>query len=194
MVNILKGDSKLLENKNYYNNIFVKIKNENNIFNIASILRIEDNISFTNYNLIFRFYKIKSFRYDIPLEYVIKILNEKYPYDVVDTIIKHYLKNDISFDSIKQNDKSNDTLIIKANIRHLKSPEPYQNIINYPDLQIKEGKYIKSIISKILGNLEKMIKKKNHIDINEIFSIKEKNILSFVYKIHNSQIAWGMTF
>ena len=66
--------------------------------------------------------------------------------------------------------------------------------MNYPNLFIKEGKHIKFIISKIVCNLEKMIQKNDHIDINKIFSLKEKNILSFVYKINNDVNAWGITF
>ena len=83
---------------------------------------------------------------------------------------------------------------IKANIRYLKESDLYENIINYPNLFIKEGEYIKFIISKIVRNLERIVKKKKHIDINEIFSLKDKQFLSFIYKINTSEIAWGITF
>ena len=100
MFNIFYIDKKpLQQNKTYTKNILVKIKDKKTIYSIGCILLQLDN----EFKIIYRFYKIHAFTNGISLEYINHILTHYFPKEISYIILKLYLKNDVSFISIKNN-------------------------------------------------------------------------------------------
>ena len=67
MIKIINNNNFIEENKNYYKNILVKIKNKNRIISICSSISFYNN----NYKIISKLFY--SFKTNISLEYVNKI-------------------------------------------------------------------------------------------------------------------------
>ena len=101
------------ENKNYYKNVLVKIKNEKKIYSLGCILLQNKN----EFKIIYKFYKIYSFTNNISLEYINHILTKKFPKEIAYIILNSYLKDDVSFLSIKNNNSS-DTFKIISNVKY----------------------------------------------------------------------------
>ena len=152
MFNIFYIDKKPLEqNKNYNKNILVKMKNKKTIYSIGCILLQQDNL----FKIIYRFYKIHAFTNGISLEYINHILTHNFPKEISHIILKSYLKNDVSFISIKNNNNPN-TFKIISNLTYSEEEKKYKtNIINKQNTILH--KEIFDISSNISKNLELFI-------------------------------------
>ena len=184
---VIKNGYKELKPKNYIN-FLVKLKDSDTYISIGCIISFLNNKSIhKEYELISRFYKIKSFQYDIPLDYVHLIMKKIYPQDIVYKIIEFYLKDDVSFSSIRLKNNSN---TIKT-IAKLKYSEKNQKYIN--DTKLSDNNIVDLITSNITNNFQNKLNKKKSFDINDIFIINRDNVkLSSVYKINNNKKAWGI--
>ena len=171
-----------------YVNFLVQLKDSNTYISIGCIISFLNNKSlYKEYELIYKFYKIKSFQYDIPLDYVYLILKNVYPQDILYKIIEFYLKDDVSFSSMKL---KNDTNTIKT-IAKLKYSEQNRKYIN--DTKLSNNNIVDLITSNITDNFENRLNEKKIFDINDIFVIdKNKAELCKVYKINNNKKAWGI--
>ena len=186
MTVIFNNGVSLLENKNYYKNVLVKTKYNEQLFNIANI------ISFLHkeYKIISRFYKIYSFKNDISVDYVYKIMKTKFPSDIINNIIQYYLKDDVSFHSIIDN-KGYNTIKFITNIKYSEESDSYETFVDLP-LSYKNN-VIEDLENIISNNFKKLLNNKINFDINDIFLINDNRIdFSIVHKIYNSNIAWGM--
>lgn len=180
--------------KKYYKNIIAKIKDKETILSIASIMTfLEDKSAF---KIVFRLYRIKSFTNNIFLEDIYKILSNKFTSDLVYKIIELYLKNDVSFDSIKNCKGDNNTIKIITNIKYSKKLKNYQTFIEYPPLlHIKDSVIIRILISNISKNLDSLLNSNKFVNINDIFAIKNNQIEFYVvHKIYNSYNGWGISW
>lgn len=184
---VIKNGYQELKSKNYIN-FLVKLKDPDTYISIGCIISFLNNKSLhKEYQLISRFYKIKSFQYDIPLDYVHFIMKKMYPEEIVYKIIEFYLKDDVSFSSIRL---KNDSSTIKT-IAKVKYSEKNQKYIN--DKKLSDNNIVELITSNITDNFEDRLNKKKDFDINNIFIInKDKVELCRVYKINNNKKAWGI--
>ena len=184
---VIKNGYQELKPKNYIN-FLVKLKDSDAYISIGCIISFLNNKSLhKEYELISRFYKIKSFQYDIPLDYVHLIIKKIYPEDIVYKIIEFYLKDDVSFSSMKL---KNDANTIKT-IAKLKYSEKNRKYIN--DTKLSNNNIVDLITSNITDNFENRLNEKKIFDINDIFVIdKNKAELCKVYKINNNKKAWGI--
>lgn len=175
------------QNKNYYKNVLVKIKDEKNIYSLGCILLQNKN----EFKIIYRFYKIYSFTNNISLEYINHILTKNFPKEIAYTILNSYLKNDVSFRSIKDNNAS-DTFKIISNVKYCEEEKTYKyNIENkYKAILHKDELNIASYISK---NLEILVNNNITKNLDNIFYLNKHNIeYSNIYKINSTIIAWGI--
>tara|TARA_B110001452_G_scaffold27923_2_gene21896 strand:- start:2368 stop:2943 length:576 start_codon:yes stop_codon:yes gene_type:complete len=188
MFNIFYIDKKpLQQNKNYYKNILVKIKDKKTIYSIGCILLQLDN----QLKIIYRFYKIHAFTNGISLEYINHILTNHFPKEISYIILKSYLKNDVSFISIKNNNNPN-TFKIISNLTYSEEENKYKtNIINKQNTILH--KEVFNISSNISKNLEVFINNNKKKNLDNIFYLNNPNIeYSNIYKIYSSDIAWGI--
>ena len=182
------------KNKNYYRNAIVSMKNTDKITSLGCI--ISSNKS-GNYKISIRFYKIYSFLNEISLENINKIIKNKFPHDIKNKILEYYLKNNISFISIKEDKKNKkyNTLKITADINYCDNKKKYETFINKPiidDVSIKDNL---SIINKISTNFENLLNNRLSFDIDEIFNIHDNEIDEcIVHHICNCSIGWGINF
>ena len=184
---VIKNGNQELKLKNYIN-FLVKLKGSDTYISIGCIISFLNNKSLhKEYEIISKFYKIKSFQYGIPLDYVHLIVKKIYPEDIVYKIIEFYLKDDVSFSSIKL--KNNSTTI--KTISKVKYSEKNKKYIN--DTKLSDNNIVDLITSNITDNFEDKLNKKKDFDINNIFII-DKNIseLCKIYKINNKTKAWGI--
>lgn len=175
------------ENKNYYKYVLVKIKNEKKIYSFSCILLQNKN----EFKIIYKFYKIYSFINNISLEYINHILTKKFPKEIAYIILKSYLKDDVSFLSVKD-DNSSDTFKIISNVKYCEEEKIYKyNIENtFKTVLYKDELNIVSYISK---NLETIINNNTTKNLDNIFYLNNHNIeYSNIYKINSSIIAWGI--
>ena len=189
MFNIFYIDKKpFKQNKNYTKNILIKIKNKKTIYSIGCILLQLEN----EFKIIYKFYKIHAFTNGISLEYINHILTQHFPKEISYIILKSYLKNDVSFISIKNNNPS--TFKIISNLRYSEEEKKYKtNIINKQNTVLH--KEIFDISSNISKNLEIFINNNKKKYIEDIFYLNNPNIeYSNIYKIYSTDIAWGINF
>lgn len=190
MIKIINNNNLIKENKNYYKNILVKIKNKNKIISIHCTISYSNN----NYKLITTFSKIYSFKTNISLEYINKILTFIFPNDIIYKILIFYLKNDISF--INNRKKNIFTNKIITNINY----NDYLNLYKInKNKEIKtnyeDNKNIELILSK---NYENLLNKNKNFNIDHIFNkqlidmFNNKIEYSILYKIYNTNIGWGI--
>lgn len=175
------------ENKNYYKNVLVKIKNEKKIYSLGCILLQNKN----EFKIIYKFYKIYSFTNNISLEYINHILTKKFPKEIAYIILNSYLKDDVSFLSIKDNNSS-DTFKIISNVKYCEEEKIYKYNIenNFKVVLYKDELNIASFISK---NLETIINNNTTKNLDNIFYLNNHNIeYSNIYKINSTIIAWGI--
>lgn len=188
MFNIFYINKNLIqENKNYYKNVLVKIKDKKNIYSLGCILLQNKN----EFKIIYKFYKIYSFTNNISLEYINHILTKKFPKEIAYIILNSYIKDDVSFFSIKDNNSSN-TFKIISNIKYCEEEKTYKyNIENtFKAVLYEDELNIASFISK---NLETIINNNTTKNLDDIFYLNNHNIeYSNIYKINSSIIAWGI--
>ena len=190
MFNIFYIDKKpFQQNKNYTKNILVKIKNKKTIYSIGCILLQLEN----EFKIIYRFYKIHAFINGISLEYINHILTHHFPEEISYIILKSYLKNDVSFISIKNNNNPN-TFKIISHLSYSKKEKKYKtNIINKQNTILY--KEIFNISSNISKNLELFINNNKKKNIEDIFYLNNSNIeYSNIYKTYSTDIGWGINF
>ena len=188
---IVDKDNSILENKNYYRNILIKPKNKNKYYSVSFILYLYNNI----YKLTSRFYKIRSFTSDIPLDYIYQTFLSILPPDLVNIIIEFYLKNDVSFNSIPHPDNSKNTIKFISNIKYSNKLNKYQITIDNPPLNNKENIRISDLSSSISNNfLDLLNDTQQSFDINSITSNKIDTPFDIcdIHKITNNDIAWGI--
>ena len=190
MFNIFYIDKKpLQQNKTYTKNILVKIKDKKTIYSIGCILLQLEN----EFKIIYRFYKIHAFTNGISLEYINHILTQHFPKEISYIILKSYLKNNVSFISIKNNNNPN-TFKIISHLTYSKKEQKYKtNIINKQNTILHKEKF--NISSNISNNLEVFINNNQKKNIDKIFYLNNQNIeYSNIYKIYSADIAWGINF
>ena len=190
MFNIFYIDKKpLQQNKTYTKNILVKIKDKKTIYSIGCILLQLEN----EFKIIYRFYKIHAFTNGISLEYINHILTQHFPKEISYIILKSYLKNNVSFISIKNNNNPN-TFKIISHLTYSKKEQKYRtNIINKQNTILHKEKF--NISSNISKNLEVFINNNQKKNIDKIFYLNNQNIeYSNIYKIYSADIAWGINF
>lgn len=190
MFNIFYIDKKpLQQNKNYTKNILVKIKDKKTIYSIGCILLQLEN----EFKIIYRFYKIHAFTNGISLEYINHILTQHFPKEISYIILKSYLKNNVSFISIKNNNNPN-TFKIISHLTYSEEEKKYKtNIINKQNTILHKEKF--NISSNISKNLEVFINNNQKKNIDNIFYLNNQNIeYSNIYKIYSADIAWGINF
>ena len=178
-----------------YKNICVKLKNRDDIFDIGCIISSSQNdydYKKKDYQIISRFYKLRSEDYMISFEYILKILKKIYPIEISYKIIEFYLKNNISFKSISV--ENSETLKNTTDIKY--SADLYQKNTIYNSFPI--GNYLcDRIITKIIDNFMKLLNDNNFFDINNIFCLKDDPEIDFcvIHKIINCREpfhGWGM--
>ena len=157
--------------KLYYKNILIKLKNRDFIVSVGVILSFSKIPSF-NFKMVNRFYKIYTFENRIPLEVTTKIINKIFPIEIADKVLMFYLKNDVSFKAICSNN-SNNTFKITNNIQYIDNLNSYQCItenqtIKNNDNIKEECMYISSMFSK---NIKKLLNDKNSFDVSNIFKL-----------------------
>jgi len=184
---VIKNGNQELKLKNYIN-FLVKLKGSDTYISIGCIISFLNNKSLhKEYELISKFYKIKSFQYDIPLDYVHLIIKKIYPEDIVYKIIEFYLKDDVSFSSIRLKNDSN-TIKTIAKVKYSEKNKKYVN-----DKKLSDNNIVDLITSNITDNFEDRLNKKKDFDINSIFIINKEIVeLCRVYKINNNKKAWGI--
>tara|TARA_Y100000741_G_scaffold363389_1_gene351536 strand:- start:5646 stop:6266 length:621 start_codon:yes stop_codon:yes gene_type:complete len=188
LVKIRNDFDTMQQNKNYYKNVLVKIRNEKKIYSLGCSLLQNKN----EFKIIYKFYKIYSFTNNISLEYINHILTEKFPKEIAYTILISYLKNDVSFFSIKDNNSS-DTFKIISYIKYCKEEKTYKyNIQNKCKAILYKDEF--NIASSIAKNLETSINNNTTKNLDNIFYLNNHNIeYSNIYKINNHNIiAWGI--
>ncbi len=180
-----------------YKNICVKLKNNDDIFDIGCIISSSQNdydYKKKDYQIISRFYKIQSIDYMIEFEYILKILKKIYPIEISYKIIEFYLKNNISFKSITV--ESSNTLKITTDIKY--SGDLYQKNTIYNSFLISNYQCCDKIITKIIEKFIKLLNDNNiFFDINDIFCLKNDQEIDFcvIHKILNCREpfhGWGM--
>lgn len=182
---ILDNGNAILENKNYYRNMLIKPKTLDKYYSTSFILHLSNNI----YKLTTRFYKIRSFRSNIPLDYIYKTFISILPTDIVNIIIEFYLKNDVSFNSIPHPDNSNNTIKFISNIKYSNKLNKYQITLDNPTLN-KENIVIGELSNCISNNFLDLLNTHQSFDINSITSNKME--ICNIYRITNNDIAWGI--
>ena len=188
MFNIFYIDKKpLQQNKTYTKNILVKIKDKKTIYSIGCILLQLEN----EFKIIYRFYKIHAFTNGISLEYINHILTQHFPKEISYIILKSYLKNNVSFISIKNNNNPN-TFKIISHLTYSKKEQKYRtNIINKQNTILHKEKF--NISSNISKNLEVFINNNQKKNIDNIFYLNNQNIeYTNIYKTYSADIAWGI--
>lgn len=192
MRNIITNRKK--EDKKYYKNVIINMKNPEKITSLGCII---SSYKSGNYKISIRFYKIYSFLNEISLENINNIIKKKFPHDIKEKILEYYLRDNISFISIKE-DKENkkyNTLKITADINYCNKKKSYETFIKRPlldNILIKENL---SIINKISTNFENLLNNRISFDIDEIFNINDNEIDEcIVHKICNRSIGWGINF
>lgn len=182
--------------KKYYKNILVKLKNNNNIYSIGCIFNISKNLS--RLNIVNRFYKIRSFVNEIPLDYVNLMLKNKLPIELVNKILFYFLKDDVSFRPIQN--KKYSTFTIKYNVFYHNDLNKFQTTVgNIPYVSdefnsknIKHCSFISSIIS---DNILNLINTNNTFELNKIFYLTDENIeYCLNYYINSTKQGWGINF
>lgn len=189
---ILSNGDKIKNNKYYYYSALVKFKNSTSILSFSS--RISFTLNSVDFNL--RFYKIKSLNNNILLQYIIKLITKKFPTDIVDNIIKYYVKNNISFFSIKK-DNTYNTIQYYRKINYNHNINKYKLDIDYPKCNSKNNDIIKSdlITKKISEHFTTILNSNISFDLNSIFFIKDKDIdFCFPHKIYSTKNGWGITW
>lgn len=187
MVNhIYTGINKELikQNKNYYRNILIKLKNKNTIYSVGCIILHTTN----KFKLLCRFYKIYSFKYNIPLDYINNILINKFPNEINYIILNSYLKNDVSFYSRKNNKNSN-TLKIVSDINYCEKDKIYKTYMNNTFFLHTNEFDITLNISK---NLEKIINNNITTNLDTIFNLNNNIQYSNIHKIFSTKNGWGI--
>ena len=191
MTVLFNGD-KIKNEKYYYYNALVKFKNS------TTVLSFSTSISFTlnsaDFNM--RFYKIKSFHNDIQLQYIIKLITKKFTTDIADNIIKHYVKDNVSFFSMKK-DNTYNTIQYYRKINYNNNLNKYKLDTNYPKCNSKNNDIIKSylITKKISEHFEYILNSNISFDLNSIFFIKDKDVdFCFPHKIYSTKNGWGITW
>ena len=104
-----------------------------------------------------------------------------------------YLKNDVSFISIKEDKNNNkyNTLKMSANINYCDNL--YKICMNKPKLDniYMEENY--SIFYKISKHLEKLLNHKTSFNVDEIFNINDNEIDEcIIHNICNNSTGWGI--
>ena len=175
-------------NYNIYENSIIKMKDKDSIINIGFQLSSPNKNCFI---ISTRFYKIYSYRYNIPIDYIFKIFNLFFPKEISINILKFYFRNDISFRSFKDN---NNTLRYKHKMEIIPNNlgKFYINTSNILPYNSKNQNY--DIASIILNKFKKLLTYNEKFDTNEIFRLDDINIdFCFQHKIINSNIAWGIS-
>lgn len=196
MPKMLKNGIVIKENKNYYKNIIVNMKNKDKIISLGCIIssNSSDNL-YNDFKITTRFYKIYSFKNNLSLEYTNRIIRDAFPHDITDRILFFYLKNDVSFTSIKEDKKNRkyNTLKIIADIRYSNKCNLYETFINKPIsdyISIKDCSYI---VYKISKKFQKLLNNRKSFDINEIFNFSDNEVEQCIaHNIYSSQIGWGI--
>lgn len=182
----------IVEDKNYYRQVLIKPKNIDKYYSLAVILSFSNNI----YKFTTKVYKIVSFRNEIALDYIYKLLLSKFSPDIIDIILEFYLQNNVSFNSITAdgyNTIKQNTIKIVSNIRYSTQLNKYQTIIDYPSNENAKKYFIYQLVSNISNNFLDLLNQGISFEINSIFSISTNNIeLCNIYKITNSGIGWGI--
>lgn len=173
------------KNNKYYKNILINTTN-NKIISLGCI--ISSYIS-GNYRISISFYKIYSFKNDICLDNINQIIKKKFPYDITNKILTSYLRNDVSFKSIKED--THNTLKLTANINYCNNL--YKIFISKSTLDnifINENY---SIFYKISKKFETLLNNKTSFNIDEIFNINDDKIDEcIVYNINSTSCGWGI--
>ena len=188
------------ENKNYYMNLLIKKRVNNN--NVGGTYSIACVVSLSNckINIICRYYKVSSFTNNIPLDYINIILTKKFPLGIIDNILNSYLNNDVSFKSIQECENSKG---ISNNIFTLKIESTIHFCEKEKSNKIHNGNIcLKSILFKdayeLSCNFSKKLKKyldlNDYFHINEIFNLDDDDDIEYcnIHKIINAGIAWGI--
>ena len=168
--------------RSVYKNICVKTKNSDDIFNIGCSLISRKK----GYQIISRFYKIRSEDHTISIDYIMKILKKKYPVDILYKIIEYYLRNNISFKSL--------SLKFTTDIKY--STDLYQENTIYNSF-LYDNHVCNRIITKIIDNFVELLNNNNFSNINNIFCLKNDPEIDFcvIHKIINCKEpfhGWGM--
>lgn len=181
-------------NYNFYQNLIIKMKDKDSIINIGFQLSTPIKNCFI---ISTRFYKIYSFRDDIPIDYILKIFNLIFPNEISIYILKFYLRNDISFRSIEDTNKNTlryqQKLEIIPNFLGQFSIKTF-NILPHNSSYFKNQKENFDIASMIFNKFKKLLTYNEKFDTNEIFRLDDTNIdFCYQHKIFSSDIAWGFS-
>lgn len=170
----------------YYKNVIINMTNNNKIISLGCI--ISSYIS-GNYKITIRFYKIYSFENNICLDNINQIIKKKFPYDITTKILTSYLKNDVSFKSIKED--TYNTLQLTANINYCNNL--YKIFISKSTLDNIFTNENYSIFYKISKKFETLLNNKKSFDIDEIFNINDDKIDEcIVCNINSTSCGWGI--
>ena len=169
------------------------MKDEASYINMGFILYSLDKNS---YMMSTRFYKLYSHRFDIPVDYIFKIINRIFPNDVLINILRFYLRNDISFRSI--DDTNRNTLRYQQKIKII--PDAFGDLsIKSSDILLSELRHLKNgkryydIALLIFNKFKKLLINNETFEINDIFKIDDENVdFCYQHKIFSSNIAWGL--
>ena len=187
---VINQGNKKLKDKNYIN-ILVNLKEPDRFIKIGCTISFLNKTLYPEYEIVSRFYKIKSFQYNIPLDYVNLFLKKLYPQDIVYKIIEFYLKDDVSFSSINEGNKSN-TIKTKVKVKYSEKNRKYNTYIDNQSFSYK-NKITDLLTRNITDNFENILNKKTKFDINDIFINKRNIDLCIVHKINSTKKAWGIT-
>lgn len=183
---ILENGNIILENKNYYRHILMKPKNIDKYYSVSAIIYYSNNI----YKLTTRLYKIRGFTSDIPLDYIYKSFVSILSPDIVNIIMGFYLQNDVSFNSIDQ-ENSYKTIKFVSNIKYSSELSKYQTSLEYPPNN--KNILIETLVNSLSSKFLDLLNHNYSFDINSIFSIKNNQMdLCNIHKITNKNIAWGI--
>jgi len=182
------------ENKNYYINLLVKKRENNNngrgaTYSIACIVSLSNG----KIKIICRYYKVYSFTNNIPLDYINNILTKKFPLGVSDNILNSYLNDDVYFKSIQECENSN-TLKIESIIHFCEKEK--SNKIHHTNICLKSilFKDVYQFSSNISKKLKKYLDSDDFFHINDIFNLHDDDDIEYcnIHKIINEGIAWGI--
>ena len=191
----------MIENKTYYKSIFAKIKNKNSIISLSFRISYKNDIlKKKEFKIISRLYKINNTN-DISFDYVYKILKKKFNQDIVNTISLFYLRDSISFKSMKVKNNSN-TVQINICVNYSEKINKYKSTIDYKDSMLLEDfETIKYLVNIISERYENFINNYKIFDIDDIFIINNYDMIDFFvdYKIINSYkrygtVGWGIEY
>ena len=176
-----------------YKNILVRYRNT--ILSISCHIR-KNKLS-NNYNVIYRFYKIKTFTNNISLEEIYYFTKKKYNYDIFKKIIKYYLLDDVSFKSITKPNDIN-TIKIETEIIFSEKLKSYQVLNKNNDNQLANN--FKKITSIFSNNFKNLLNKQKTFNIDDIFYLNDCFDFCSIFEIYNasqlsstSNKAWGIS-